>query len=127
MMPEIQHTRTTRQAAVGRFRRNRLARRDMDLAERQSLLLRVAERLVVIMDETHTFLADTRERRLKEEQALRKELAGFHLNLSKDTISTLLQVRDARAHQAETDRSTRADYLRKLRDDVVHIVSEDFL
>ena len=119
-------TRTTRQPAVGRFRRARLAKRDLDLAERQALLLKVAERLVQVMTETHDFIADAREQRQSWKERLRTELAGFRVSLREDTIASLTQFQSKRLSSAETDQAKRASDLEKLRDDVVRIVSADF-
>lgn len=120
------NTRVTRQAAVGRFRKERVERREKDLRERQALLIKVAERLLVVMQETHSFLSDVEDKRLLQRKRIREELSKFRLNLSEETVSSLVQFRDERLQQAEVDRDTRAENLAKLREDVVQIVSEDF-
>ena len=130
---EQTHTRTTRQASVGRFRATRLSRRADDLAERQSAILKAAERVVEIVGEVDQALADTREfveatttDRKAWGDRLRSELAQFDLDLSNGTKARLAELLARRRERAKSDHADRQAFMNGLRAEVVRIVSEDF-
>ena len=119
--------RVTRQAAVGRFRDTRLARRDSDLAERQKTLLAVAEQVTRIVEGTQRTLSETACDRRTWGETLRSDLARSHVSLSETMATALAESSRLRALVAEKDRGDRAAFVEKLRAEVVRIVSEDFL
>ena len=103
-----------------------MERREKDLSERQAPLIKVAERLLVVMQETHAFLSDVEGERLSQSKRMREELARFRLNLTEETVSSLVELREVRLLEAEVGRDTRSKDIADLRKDVVRIVSEDF-
>ena len=123
---ELNAGRVTRLATIARFREDRLGRRAPDLAERQQMMLDVAERLATLMGSFHDGLSATRQSRAEAAAALHDRLDSFASDLSAATRENLSRMAAARAAQAETDRAARADFLTGLRADVERIVSEDF-
>ena len=125
-MPASEPARVTRQAAIGRFRDTRLARRETDLAARQKAILAIAEQVTRVVEGTQKTLGETARDRRAWGDTLRADLARSHLSLSEAMATSLSESSRLRALVAEKDRGDRADFIEKLRAEVVRIVSDDF-
>ncbi len=118
--------RRSRQQAVGRFREARLARRADDLAERQSMFLDAAERVMELTQANRDMIAGYREARASAAEALRHALAAQAGALRDASRADIARNGEARAALGDAGRNGRAAFVASLREDVARIVTEDF-
>jgi methionyl-tRNA synthetase len=91
------------------------------------MLLAVAERVLEIVEDTQQDLGNTARSRKEMGDRMRKDLARGHLNLSEATMKMLADTMDRRLADARKDHANRTAFMARLREDVVRIVSEDFM
>ncbi|MEM1266467.1 MAG: hypothetical protein AAGI50_10670 [Pseudomonadota bacterium] len=118
--------RTTRLAAIARFRQDRLAAQPSNLARRQDAFLDVVEEVSSLIRQAQDNLSDQARARALAAVEQRARLQAFHEDLVSRTRSRLAEDRQSRAAAAEIYRTEAARHRVELAADVRRIVAADF-
>lgn len=118
--------RSTRQAAVARFRAARLDRRDSDLERRLSAVVAAAEAVSALACATQAAMHRLRLDRGEGRRALRDSLSDTRRDLHERTRRFLADRAETRTAETRTLSRERQDGLRARRAAVARLVAEDF-
>ncbi|MEM9431951.1 MAG: hypothetical protein AAGA32_21110 [Pseudomonadota bacterium] len=118
--------RTTRLAAIARFRHNRVVAQPSNLARRQEAFLDVVEEVSSLIRQAQKNLADQARVRARAAVEQRARLQAFREDLALKTRSRLVEDRQSRAAATALYRTEAARHRVDLAADVRRIVTADF-
>lgn len=118
--------RKARLQTIGRFRKKRATQRSVDLENRLSAVVDIAEDVSELVKDAQAYLAETHNDRMAMSRELHGELNSFKAELARETTKRLNEQKRDRKQTGREDRAERGRFMSDIRSEVERIVTVDF-